>query len=143
MDLYVLTRQDLETLLEVDPRIRFVLHCDSEGHERAMAKRDEVASMDSSESTRLILAQAAIGNDMAHVHDSRHGTVRMVIIQREKLMLILFSTFDGFVLVSAEPDLPLEKAAELGRRLDMVGSEPAGAPPVQRRGAKLMKGDLR
>jgi len=143
---FTLSKQDIDSLLAVDPRIRFVQLCDREGRIRLEARRQKVDDLDSEESAKLILTQAAIGNGMAHSHDTRHGVVRMVIIQRERLMIIQFAIFDGFVLVSAEPDLPLDRATELGRKLDLAGCEPAGAPgavTAPRGTQRWMAGDLR
>ena len=146
MNEFTLSKADVDSLLAVDPRIRFVQLCDREGRIRLEAKREKVDDLDSEESTKLILTQAAIGNGMAHSHDTRHGAVRMVIIQRERLMMVQFAIFEGFVLVSAEPDLPLERAAELGRKLDLAGCEPAstaGAAMAPRGAQRWMAGDLR
>ena len=140
------SRRELDSLLAVDRRIRFVVLCDLEGRTKLATVRKGVVPMEPQARTKLILAQAAIGNDMARSHNGYHGPVRMVVILREKLMLILFSIFDGFLLVTAEPDLPLEKAADLGRKLDLMGAEPSErelSPNITLSNERWMAGDLR
>ena len=114
--------QIVSDILALDSRIRFVVLCNTDGKLLSSAGREGKESIEPEEVTKLFLAQAAIGTGMAHSADGYHGPLRMVIIQRERLMHILFNKAFGMVLISAEPDLPLEKAGRLGRVVDSVES---------------------
>ena len=131
---------DLEPLLEVDPRIRFAVLIDLEGRQRKVVARPGTESLEPEKETRLYLAQAVVGTDMARAADGFHGALRMVVVQREKVTVLIFPLYEGLVLVSAEPDLPLEVAAEVGRRLDVPGPRPH---ETLLRGKTPLKGDLR
>ena len=137
-------RPDLESLISVDPRIRFAVLVDPKGNPKEYASRLGCESLEPERESRLYFEQAVIGTDMASVANRFHGALRMVVVQREKVMIMVFAIYDGLVIVSAEPDLPLEEAAEVGRRLDMPGMRPRDpdAPQTRATGPR-QSGDLR
>ncbi|MDA4127176.1 MAG: hypothetical protein OK452_08265 [Thaumarchaeota archaeon] len=132
----------LKSILSVDRRIRCVVACDLEGKMRANVLRKGVESLEPEAQTKFFVEQAAIGAGMGHSGDGYHGRIRMVIVVREKLILIVFSLFEGVILVSADPDLPLEKTPGIGERLDMMEEAIFPTRPVPTKFDQI-KGDLR
>jgi len=44
----------------------------------------------------------------------------VVIVARERLSLIVFPLFDSLILVSADPDFPLQKTRRMAKLLDTI-----------------------
>ena len=108
----------LETLLGFDARVRCVVEVGLRGERVASVCRSGLESLESEEQTVRVLDQTAIAAGMGSSTNGSHGRVRVVVVVREKLSLIVFPLFDDLVLVSADPDFPLEQTRAMARLLD-------------------------
>lgn len=110
----------LNSLLSFDPRVRCVVALGLDGKLRTSASREGLESLEPEDETTRILYQTAIGNGMGSLANRYHGRVRAVIVVRERLSLIVFPVFEELVLISVDPEFPLEKTRELAELLDLV-----------------------
>lgn len=88
------------------------------GERVASVGRSGLESLEPEEQTVRVLDQTAIAAGMGSSTNGSHGRVRVVVVVREKLSLIIFPLFDSLVLVSADPEFPLEKTRRMARLLD-------------------------
>ena len=124
----------LRSLLEFDSKIRCVVEIGFDGNPVASVTRGGLESLEPERETVRVFDQTAIGAGMGSSMNVYHGRVRVVIVVREKLSLIVFPLFDSLVLVSADPELPLEKIRLLARLLDttfpsVLGPQERAQPP--------------
>jgi len=117
-------RLALETLLAFDSRIRCAVEVRFNGEQITSACRKGLESLEPEEKTGKVLDQIAIGAGMGSSMNGYHGRVRAVIVVRERVSLIVFPLFESLILVSADPEFPLQKTRQMARLLD-IGS-PSG-----------------
>ena len=111
-------RLALQTLLAFDPRIRCAVEVRLDGVEIASVSRKDLEPLEPVEKTGKVLEQIAIGTGVGSSMDGYHGRVRAVIVVREKVSLIVFPLFDSLILLSADPEFPLQKTRQMARLLD-------------------------
>ena len=73
------------------------------------------------------LAAAKVTDDASSMN-GYHGRVRVVIGVREKLSMIVFPLFDSLILVSVDPEFPLQKTRLMANLLDTTFSPSAPVP---------------
>ena len=108
----------LRALLALDPRVRSVVQVGIGGEQLASVSRDGLESLEPESETTTVLNQTAIGAGMGFSMNRYHGKVRAVIVVREKLSLVVFPLFDELILISADPDFPLERCRDMARMID-------------------------
>jgi hypothetical protein len=111
-------RPELESLLGFDSKIRCVVEVGSNGERIAFLRQKGLESLEPEGETTRVLDQVAIGAGMGASMNGYHGRVRVIIVARERLSIILFPLFDSLVLVSADPDFPLEKTRQMAMLFD-------------------------
>ena len=113
-------RHALETLLAYDRNIRCVVEVGLDGQQIASACRKRLESLEPDRETMRVFEQTAVGAGMGSSLNGYHGRVRVVIVARERLSLIVFPLFDSLILVSADPDFPLQKTRRMAKLLDTI-----------------------
>jgi hypothetical protein len=103
-----------EAVFGVDKRIRYVGVLDEMGREIAGGMRPGVPSVEPKDEADKTNLQVALTRGMAQHSMQFLGKPNYIIIHREKLMLVAVPMDDGkTVLVSSEPDFPLERVKSL------------------------------
>lgn len=111
-------RSVLETLLAFDSKIRSVVEVRFNGQQVASVHREGLESLEPEDETGKVLDHTAIAAGMGASMNGYHGRVKAVIVARERLSLIVFPLFDSLVLVSADPEFPLQKTYQMAELLD-------------------------
>ena len=137
-------RAVLQTLLGFDPKIRTVVEVGFGGERIAFASRKGLESLEPESETTRVLDQTAIGAGMGASANRYHGRVKAVIVARERLSLIIFPLFDSLILVSADPEFPLEKTRQMGNLLDTTIPDDPEAEQVLEAptSSRKIRGDL-
>jgi hypothetical protein len=120
-----ITLSDLgaKAILGLHPAIRYVVQVGFDGSELKSVERLGITSLEPEEQTVRVLQQTALSRGIGESSNGFHGRVRCVVVLREKLTIIVFPLFDTTLVVTADPDFPLERTADLGRLLDEVQVE--------------------
>jgi hypothetical protein len=101
---------DIKEVLAFDARIRYCAVLDAMGRTVEGGMRPGLLSLEPEEEADKVDLQIALIRGMTEGARGYLGGVDYVIIGREKLMLIAVPVSSGrTVLVSAEPDFPLER----------------------------------
>jgi hypothetical protein len=108
----------LEALLAFDPEVRCVIETRFSGEQIASVKRKGLESLEPESETVRVLDQTALGAGMGFSMNGYHGRVRVVIVARGRLSLIIFPLYDSLVLVSTDPEFPLQKTRRMAELLD-------------------------
>ena len=111
-------RRALEPLLAFDPRIRCVVEIRFSGEVVASTRRRGLESLEPESETVRVLNQSAIGAGMGSSMNGYHGRVKVVIVVRERVSLIVFPLVDSLILLSADPDFPLQETNQIAKVLD-------------------------
>lgn len=106
-------------IFQLDKRIRFIAVVTTEGEVISEVFAPGVTSLEPESDTRLIYTRAGIAFGMSTPMDKHHGRVKSVMINREKVTIMMFNQGSKMVLVSAEPGF--EKVWELGRAIESSG----------------------
>jgi hypothetical protein len=111
-----------KAVFEFDRKIRFIAVLTTEGDVIDEALRPGVVSLEPEGDTKMIYTRAGIAFGMTGPMDRYHGRVTSVMMNREKVTMMLFNHGPRIVLVSAEPGF--EKVGELGRLIETAGIIP-------------------
>jgi hypothetical protein len=68
----------------------------------------------------LILQHAALCRKRDRFTSRYHGRTRSLVVESDRLTLMVFPVADKLVLVTADPDFPLSRTAELGKLLEKL-----------------------
>jgi len=137
----------LESLLAFNSKIRGAVEVRFNGERIGSVCRKGLASLEPEQETLRVLDQTAIGMGMGASMNGYHGRVRVAIALREKLSIIVFPLFDSLILVSADPEFPLQKIRPMTKLLDTCfPSVPEPEEPVSRESrpptTRIFRGDL-
>jgi|HubBroStandDraft_6_1064221.scaffolds.fasta_scaffold482089_1 hypothetical protein len=111
----------VKALFESDKRIRYCAIIGEKGEEIVGGMRPGIKSLEPElESSRLKI-QSLIGMGMNRNWNSLLGDSDYIIAHRSKVVLFIFPLSGNSLLVSAEPDYPLEKFRRIA---DIVSSIP-------------------
>ena len=105
-------------LFDLDRRIRCIVVLGFDGKKLAADSREGFESLEPEEETTRITEQTLIGMGMSAGANKYHGRVKAVLIVREKLSVIIFPLFEKLIMISVDPDFPLEKATAIAQLLD-------------------------
>lgn len=108
-----------ETVFNFDKKIRFIAVVTTEGEMLDQVFRRGVVSLEPEDDTKMIYMKAGIAFGMTSPMDKYHGRVKSVVMNREKVVMMMFNHGPKIVLVSAEPGF--QKVDELGSLLEKVG----------------------
>ena len=111
-------RAALQSLLGFDAKVRCAIEVGLKGERIASVWRSGLESLEPEDETVRVLDQTAIGAGMGSSMNGFHGRVRVVIVVRERLSLIVFPLFDSVILVSVDPEFPLQKTRDMAMLLD-------------------------
>ena len=102
---------ELREVMAFDPRIRYCAVLDAMGRTIEGGMRPGLLSLEPDEEADKVDLQMVLIRGITEGARGYLGGVNYVIIHREKLMLIAIPASNGrTILVSAEPDFPLERA---------------------------------
>lgn len=120
---------DLATkVFDFDRRIRYFGILDEMGRTTAGGMRPGLKSLEPDDAAERVDLQMAVTRGMTEAANKYFGKTNYIIIHREQLMLIALPRSDKrTVLVTTEPDFPLEKLRDLARVVD--GGYRADASP--------------
>ena len=107
--------QTLEQACEkmlADPKIRFCGVINSLGHLVAGGFKNGIKPHESDEKRRMMYMQLALELRMRREYNETLGTVEYISSKRGKVLMVSIPVFDHMVLVSAEPDLDVQKIAK-------------------------------
>ena len=105
---------DCGWLLDFDRRLRYCAMLDPMGRTVAGGMRSGIPSLEPEEEASKVDLHMAVIRGMTEAARSYLGAMDYAVVHREKLMLVVIPVPEGnTVLVSAEPDFPLEKVEEL------------------------------
>lgn len=103
-----------EKVFAFDGRIRFCGVLDNMGRIASGGMRPGLDSLEPDEEAQRIDVQMAVSGSMMQTASPYLGKTNFIITHRDKMILIAFPKEKGAtVLVTAEPDLPLEKVKSL------------------------------
>ena len=101
-----------KTVFDFDKKIRFIAVLTTEGEVIGQVFRPGVVSLEPESDTKMIYMKAGIAFGMTSPMDKYHGRVKSVVMNREKVVMMMFNHGTKIVLISAEPGF--EKVGELG-----------------------------
>ena len=108
-----------EKVFAFDRRIRFCGVLDKMGRVTTGGMRPGLKSLEPDEEAERIDIQMALSGSMMQTASQFLGKTSFIIALRDKMMLIAFPKEQGAtVLVTAEPDLPLEEVKSLRKVVD-------------------------
>jgi hypothetical protein len=111
----------LDEAIGFHPSIRFVVTASKDGKILDAVKRRGVISLEPTSEMRTVIERFAIGYGLSQPAENHFGKTLTVIIRRKKLVEMLFPIADRLVIVSATPNFPLGKTAELEKLLTSLG----------------------
>ena len=105
-----------------DSRIRYVAVLDAFGRTVEGGMRPGLNSLEPKEEADKVDVQVALIRGMTEGASEYLGSTNYVILHREKLMLMAFPRKGGkTVLITAEPDFPLERVPTLIEMVESTG----------------------
>ena len=112
----------LDSVIGLHPSIRFVVTAGRYGTILDAVKRRGVTSLEPSSEMKIVTERYAVLYGLTQGSNSYFGRPRFIIVQREKLVELLFPFTDRLVIISAHPSFPIGKTAELGKLLQSLMS---------------------
>jgi hypothetical protein len=108
----------LDSLVDLAPRIHCCMIFGSDGGliKTVHARKDSTVEPD--RDTDLIFELAAALRRTSRFPNRYHGRIRSVLVLSEETTLIAFPLSDRLVLVTTDPDFPLDRVGELGKLVD-------------------------
>ena len=85
--------------------------------------RRGVQSKEPQDETDSMFLKIALGRGLGESTNRYHGRMKSIIVNREKIKLLLFLTFDKILLISTEPEFPLHRLEELEVLVDTMQLE--------------------
>lgn len=111
-------------VFELDQKIRYCALLDKLGNTTSGGMRPNLQSLEPQNQTVQFDLQLALIRGMIETGQRYLGRTSYVIIHREKLMLLLLPREDGgSVLVTMEPDFPLENLEALMKAIDDIWAD--------------------
>ena len=108
-----------EKVFAFDGRIRFCGVLDGMGRLATGGMRPGLESLEPDEEAERIDVQMAVSGSMLQSASPYLGKTNFIVAHRDRMMLIAFPKEKGAtVLVTAEPDLPLEEVKSLRKVVD-------------------------
>jgi hypothetical protein len=108
-----------ERVFDFDKKIRFIAVLTTEAELIGQVFRPGVVSLEPERDTKMIYTKAGIAFGMTSPMDKYHGRVKSVVMNRERVVMMLFNHGSKIVLISAEPGF--EKVGELGSLIERTG----------------------
>jgi hypothetical protein len=103
----------LEKVFGLDKRIRYCAVLDEMGRTVTGGMRPGLESLEPEDEAQKVDLQVAVIRGMTEMGRGYLGGTNYVIIHREKLMLVAIPINRKTVLISAQPDFPIERVKEL------------------------------
>jgi hypothetical protein len=116
-----------KSMFQIHESVQKVSILGLDGKELYSVGREGMRSKEPENATEALFVKLAIGRGMAESENGFHGRLKSIAISREKLTLVIFMTFDKILVISAEPDFPLDKIVKLGELVDklQIGEQPS------------------
>lgn len=109
----------LQRVFDFDARIRYCAVLDEMGRTITGGMRPGLPSLEPKDEAERVDIQMVVTRGMSDAADSYLGKTDYVVVHRDKLMFIALPRSGGkTVLISAEPDLPIERLKELKKVVD-------------------------
>ena len=108
---YLLHQQKCEILLQ-EPEIRFAGLIDSMGHLVAGGMKKGLTPLEDQEDRRKMFMELILRVTTRQEFDSTMGRVKYSASRREKIVMMSFPLEKEVLLVSAKPDVDIEKTAK-------------------------------
>ena len=108
---YLLHQQKCEILLQ-EPEIRFAGVIDSMGHLVAGGMKKGLTPLEAQEDRRKMFMELILRVTTRQEFDSTMGQVKYTASRREKIVVMSFPLEKDVFLVSAKPDVDIEKTAK-------------------------------
>jgi hypothetical protein len=110
---YMMERCDsiCDKVIKIDPRIRFVVAVTDNGRPLTSRTREGLVSMVDEKESEVVLTEAALIARMHRDFDTKLGKVNYVLIERQKIALLIFSLGVDILYVSCDLGSNLSKLA--------------------------------
>ena len=110
---YVMERCEsiCDKVIKIDPRIRFVVAVTDNGRPLTSRTREGLVSMVDEKESEVVLTEAALIARMHRDFDTKLGKVNYVLIERQKIALLIFSLGVDILYVSCDLGSNLSKLA--------------------------------
>jgi hypothetical protein len=112
-----------EKLFDFDGSVRYVTLLGMDGAQVYSVGRRGVQSKEPQDETDSMFLKIALGRGLGESTNRYHGRMKSIIVNREKIKLLLFLTFDKILLISTEPEFPLHRLEELEVLVDTMQLE--------------------
>lgn len=122
-----LTRASSDSVFGFDSRIRCCMVFGLNGRPLLITHRRKHTSLEPDEDVAFIRGEVALYTNGSKFANRYHGGVRAFMLMREKRTLIAYPFRENLVIVTADPDFPLDKTNGLGKllkRLHYWSAEP-------------------
>lgn len=100
-----------DKVIKIDPRIRFVVAVTDNGRPLTSRTREGLVSMVDEKESEVVLTEAALIARMHRDFDTKLGKVNYVLIERQKIALLIFSLGVDILYVSCDLGSNLSKLA--------------------------------
>ena len=115
-----LSREQIASVFSFHPSIRFVVVVDRKGTVLDAVRRARLESLEPPEETGRIVERWTIARGMTAGTDKFFGSLKTIIVRREKLVEMLFPLSDYTVIISAHPAFPLDRTPKLEALLNKL-----------------------
>lgn len=102
------------------PQIRCCVVLGRDGKRLKVTWREGPVTLEPDSDIDLILQHAAMCRKRDQFTSRYHGKTRSLVVNSDRLTVMAFPVADKLVLVTADPDFPLNRTAELGKLLERL-----------------------
>ena len=118
-----LSKDRLDSIFSIHSSIRYVTILNKEGVLLDSVKRAGIDSLEPPEATEMIVRRWVVARGMTSGTDEFFGSVKTIIIKREKLVELFFPLPDQNLIITANPGFPLDKVPKLETVLSKLQAE--------------------
>jgi hypothetical protein len=112
--------KELSLPFALAPQIRCCVVLGRDGKRLKITWREGPVTLEPDNDIDLIVQHAAICRKRDQFSSRYHGKTRSLVVTSDRLTLLVFPVADKLVLVTADPDFPLNRTAELGKLLERL-----------------------
>jgi predicted regulator of Ras-like GTPase activity (Roadblock/LC7/MglB family) len=107
-----------DKVIKLDPSIRFVVAVTDNGRPLASRTRNGLVPMMDEKDSEVVLTEAALITRMHRDFDTKLGKVNHILIEREKIAILIFSLGQDILYVSCDMGSNLSKiAAKIAKKI--------------------------
>jgi hypothetical protein len=107
-------------ILEVHESVRYVYVLGLDGKEMYSRGRYGAPSGETEDATPDLFVKMAIGLGMAESQNKYQGRLKSIVVNRERLKLIIYVASDKILMISTEPEFPVDKIVQLDELVESL-----------------------